>query len=356
MGKRPFVFAVCGEKNTGKTTLVERLIAALTMHGFRVAAIKHDGHAFAADVPGTDSCRHRAAGAYATAVYDGEKFMVVKEEKTSADAVAQLFPEADMILLEGCKGSDYPKVQMLTAEKDQLICNQQNLVAFASDGTDAPMAGVPCYGRDDIASIAALVLREKYIRTQLSMIVLAGGLSRRMGREKADLLYGGTTFLEHQIALGRELGIRDILVSGYRGECCSVPVVTDKFCQRGPLGGLEATLEAAQHRKCLVVTVDMPRLDAAVLRGLIERSMTGGKPVTVLRHGEKTEPLLGVYDRAVAKDIRTALVEGRGGVMALLEQVGYDEYVCADNGTFGNINTQQDYAALEGEGICTPSV
>ena len=353
MTGEPFVFAVCGEKNTGKTTLTERLVAALTAQGMRVATVKHDGHEFAADVPCTDSYRHRAAGAYATAVFDGGKWMVVKSQpQVGVEDLTALFPEADIILLEGCKGSDYPKVQMLTAEKNAFVCNRQNLVAFVSDGTAAPVENIPCYDRNDIASIASVVLREKFIRSELSMIVLAGGLSRRMGTDKADLPYGGETFLEHQIALGRELGISDILVSGYRGENCSAPVVEDNFHRRGPLGGLEAALRRAKNDKCLVLTVDMPCLSAEVLRELIGRSMASERPVTVLRHGDKTEPLLGVYDRGLAEPIRAALEQGRGTVMALLEQVGYEEFVCASGGMFENINTQREYAALEGGEGC----
>ena len=357
MGKQPFLLAVCGEKNTGKTTLTERLVAALSARGFCVATIKHDGHTFDADVPGTDSYRHMAAGAYAAAVFDERKFMVVKRCTPTVDALAALFPEADLVLLEGGKSSAYPKMQMLTAEKADAVGNREHLVAFVSDGTPPPMDGVPCYHRDDIDAIAAAVLRERFIRSELSMIVLAGGLSRRMGRDKADLPWGEETFLQHQLSLGRELGVSDMLVSGYRGEGCPVRVVEDRFPQRGPLGGLEATLGAAQHQKCLVLTVDMPCLHAKVLRALIEKSLESTKPVTVLRHGDKVEPLLGVYDRCLVEEIRLALEQGQGAVMALLERVGYDEYVCADEGgTFDNINTQQEYAALGGERGCPQSV
>ena len=60
------------------------------------------------------------------------------------------------------------------------------------------------------------------------MIILAGGLSRRMGTDKSDLLYRDQTFLNIQIEKGRKLGIEDILVSGYRGLKCQVPVVDRK--------------------------------------------------------------------------------------------------------------------------------
>lgn len=87
-----------------------RLIRELTQRGLRVATIKHDGHDFTPDVPGTDSFRHREAGAYGTAVFSGSRFMVTKEysgmdEKTLMSA----FPEADVILIEGLKHSGYPK-------------------------------------------------------------------------------------------------------------------------------------------------------------------------------------------------------------------------------------------------------
>lgn len=71
--KVPYVFAVCGVKNSGKTTYLEKLVAALKEHGVRVGVIKHDGHEFEGDVPGTDSSRMYQAGADATVVFsDGQ--------------------------------------------------------------------------------------------------------------------------------------------------------------------------------------------------------------------------------------------------------------------------------------------
>lgn len=78
--KRPPVFAVSGKKNTGKTTLTQTLVRELSHRGLAVAVIKHDGHDFIPDVPGTDSYRHKAAGAYGTVVYSEKRFCLVKEE------------------------------------------------------------------------------------------------------------------------------------------------------------------------------------------------------------------------------------------------------------------------------------
>lgn len=112
---KPFMFAVSGYKNSGKTTLITRLIPELTHRGYRVAVIKHDGHDFTPDVPGTDSYRHREAGAYGTAVFSANRFLVTKEVVPERNAgvdereLAKFFPEADIILIEGLKHSGYPK-------------------------------------------------------------------------------------------------------------------------------------------------------------------------------------------------------------------------------------------------------
>ncbi len=110
----PSVFAVSGEKNSGKTTLIEALLPILTGRGYRVAVIKHDGHSFEPDVPGTDTRRFFDAGAVGTAVYDGEKFMLVKRQAVDERQLFKAFPDADIILIEGLKHSGYPKV-FLTA-------------------------------------------------------------------------------------------------------------------------------------------------------------------------------------------------------------------------------------------------
>ena len=78
---RPVVVAVSGVKNAGKTTLIQALLPQLTEAGLTVAVIKHDGHQFDPDPPGTDTGRFMAAGAAGTAIFDGEKFKIVKSSR-----------------------------------------------------------------------------------------------------------------------------------------------------------------------------------------------------------------------------------------------------------------------------------
>ena len=116
--------AVCGIKNSGKTTLTEKIIERLTGRGLRTAVIKHDGHAFECDLPGKDSFRYVEAGAYGAAVLSrGQIFMrrfgtfPDMEEGPRALAFLQkacgAFPEADVILAEGFKGLPVPKIEVV---------------------------------------------------------------------------------------------------------------------------------------------------------------------------------------------------------------------------------------------------
>ncbi len=152
------VIAVSGVKNSGKTTLLEKLIGKLTGAGLRVAVVKHDGHHFEPDVPGTDSYRHRAAGAYGTAIYDGEKFLVVKTARVEPEDLFAQFPEADVILLEGAKDSAWPKFEIVrSGNSDAPVCDPATLLALV---TDLPLSlpGVPTLGLEDIDAMAELIL------------------------------------------------------------------------------------------------------------------------------------------------------------------------------------------------------
>ena len=135
MTKIPFLMAISGCKNSGKTTLITKLIPKFCEKGYKVATIKHDGHDFQGDVVGTDTYKHKKAGAYGTAIFSNNKFMVIKEEKFIDETYfIKLFPEADIILLEGFKASDYPKLEIVRkGSSSRPICNEKNLIGILSD-------------------------------------------------------------------------------------------------------------------------------------------------------------------------------------------------------------------------------
>ena len=167
---KPPVFAVSGKKNTGKTTLTETLVREFSDRGLKVAVIKHDGHDFIPDVPGTDSYRHKAAGAYGTVVYSENRFSLVKEEKDhQAEDFFGYFNDADLILLEGMKDSGYPKIEVMRWEVSRKsVCRKETIKAYVAnflpeeepDFDRASLADRPVYGFEDVDAIMEVVLRE----------------------------------------------------------------------------------------------------------------------------------------------------------------------------------------------------
>lgn len=155
----PYIVAVSGVKNSGKTTFSERLIPCLRRRGWAVAVIKHDGHGFEPDVPGTDSFRLRAAGAAGIAVYSDDRWMVVREEPGNLEKLIGQFADFDIVLLEGQKYSSYPKIELVRGGvSEAAVCDPATLLAIATD-TDCPLPapGIKRIGLTDYERAAGII-------------------------------------------------------------------------------------------------------------------------------------------------------------------------------------------------------
>lgn len=201
-------------------------------------------------------------------------------------------------------------------------------------------------------------LAEKQLPSDFTLVVLAGGASSRMGKEKSDLILDGQTFLETQIEKGRQLGAKKILISGYRGDCCSEEIVPDRIPGQGPLGGLESCFRKAETEKCLVLGVDTPLVPAEELRGLLKYAMEeADQPVTMLCHSGKEESLMAVYDASLYKNITAFLESGRSSVYRFLNTVGYSLYhTGAPEICFQNINDPDTYRKICSQQECGQTV
>ena len=152
-----------GWKNSGKTTLVERLVAEICGRGFSVSTLKHAHHAFDVDTPGKDSHRHRAAGARQVLVASAARWALMTElrgaqEPPLAALIAQLAP-VDLVLVEGYKRDRHPKIEVRRAAtaQDLIADGDATIEAIASDAP-LPGAGVPVYDLDDVAGVAGFIL------------------------------------------------------------------------------------------------------------------------------------------------------------------------------------------------------
>lgn len=159
MGCEPRLLGITGYKNSGKTTLVERLVEEFTKRGLSVSTIKHAHHTFDIDHKGRDSYRHRKAGAREVAVISRNQWAVIRDmhdepEPPLEEIVAKMTP-CDLVIVEGYKRDRHPKIEARNLELDHppLAGDDATVIAIAASGPigDAP---VPVFGRDDIAAIA----------------------------------------------------------------------------------------------------------------------------------------------------------------------------------------------------------
>lgn len=157
------IIGVTGWKNSGKTTMTERLVAAFVARGLKVSTVKHAHHAFDIDKEGTDSFRHRAAGAGEVAIVSGHRWALTHELRDEAepkleDILARLSP-CDLVIVEGYKRGAHAKIELRrTGAKDShpLSPDDPSIIAIASDRPIADET-LPVFDINDIAGIVDFI-------------------------------------------------------------------------------------------------------------------------------------------------------------------------------------------------------
>ncbi|MDY7041215.1 MAG: molybdopterin-guanine dinucleotide biosynthesis protein B [Chloroflexota bacterium] len=152
------IVCVVGKSGTGKTTFLERLIPELKRRGYRVATIKHNFDGFEVDRPGKDSWRHSQAGSDVVFIASTHKLAMIErsERDLTLDVVAARITDVDIILTEGYKHSDKPKIEIFRSEVgDELLSNPDDLVALVTDRSFD--LDVPQFGLGDAAGVASLL-------------------------------------------------------------------------------------------------------------------------------------------------------------------------------------------------------
>jgi molybdopterin-guanine dinucleotide biosynthesis protein MobB len=155
------IVSIVGKSNSGKTTLIEKLIAELTSRGWRVATIKHNRHGFEIDHEGKDSWRHKQAGAVVTVIASPGRVAMIEDTQKDyeIDEIRDRYiRQADIILVEGYKVNPHPKIEVVRTElRQERLCGPgDHLIALAGD---RPVAGdVPWFDRDDVRGLADLIM------------------------------------------------------------------------------------------------------------------------------------------------------------------------------------------------------
>jgi len=162
------IISIVGKSDSGKTTLIEKLIPELTRRGYRIATVKHDIHGFEVDQEGKDSWRHKQAGAHTVVISSPNKVALIRDvgkDLTLDEIREKLIEDVDLILSEGYKKDVQPKIEILRKEKHrELLCTKEdNLVAIISDKKFD--IGVSCFFLDDIKGVADFIER-KFLKSK----------------------------------------------------------------------------------------------------------------------------------------------------------------------------------------------
>ena len=155
------ILSFVGRSNSGKTTLIERVIPELVRAGYKVATVKHAGHGFDLDTEGKDSWRHKQAGASSVVIISKSSLAMFADvsDHMNVEDVRERYLDAsyDLILAEGWRSEGYPKIVVVRDQIGEVPVSQDGLLAVVSN---KPVeTSVPLLDPDDVAGVAALIVR-----------------------------------------------------------------------------------------------------------------------------------------------------------------------------------------------------
>lgn len=159
------LYGVTGWKNAGKTGLVERLVAAFTTKGLSVSTVKHAHHSFDVDHPGTDSHRHRMAGAKEVLLASDNRWALMHElrgaEEPPLETLLETLSPVDLVLVEGYKRARHPKIEAWRAETGHpLIAPEDDTIRAVASDQPIERLRVPNFKLEDTDGIASFIATE----------------------------------------------------------------------------------------------------------------------------------------------------------------------------------------------------
>lgn len=375
-----------GRKNSGKTTLLEKLIAHLTQQGLRVATVKHHGHPhFDIDIPGRDSYRHRSAGARSAIVMSDTRFAQVQEldhPLALSDALARLAPY-DLTLVEGFKQEHIPRIELFRAANPRDVEAASTLIGRLNNPpvgivTDMPEVRalaeahhIPIFDFEDIEALGAFVTHT-FARPKLSVVVQAGGESKRMGYPKDTALLAGKPLIEH--VLERIAPLADELVvttndparlAFLEHSYPQLRLATDRLDVRGAIPGIITALSAVNHSAVSIVACDMVAVPAALIARealLLRPAISENFDLVLPKTQTGLEPFAGVYrkqtclphfetyyEQACQQAHNPSVKRAIQGLSCGFIDCTSAEKVARYEGSFANINTPADLKQRERE-------
>ena len=158
------MISIVGKAESGKTTIITKLIRELKTRGYRVGVIKHAPHGFDMDQKSKDSWHHKNAGADTVVVASPGKIAMIKDEPDDTlDRLEKYFTGMDIIITEGYKSAGKPKIEVFRPERHKAphCLNDDTLIAFVSDA--AMNLDAPLFRTGEIGKLADMI-EKRFLR------------------------------------------------------------------------------------------------------------------------------------------------------------------------------------------------
>lgn len=163
LNKKPVISIISSSPNSGKTTLIEGIIRILKSRGYKVGVIKHDVRKFQIDYPGKDSFRFTEAGADNVVIASDSTVAMIRKvsERKSIEDLLSLFGDTDIVIVEGFKGNEFPKIEVYRKNASKCLLyknseyNFQNFVAIVTNVNLT--ADIPVFNMNHIKKVADFI-------------------------------------------------------------------------------------------------------------------------------------------------------------------------------------------------------
>lgn len=156
------IIGITGWKDVGKTYYASLIIKLLVKRGYQVGSIKHAHHDFDIDKPGTDSFKHREAGSNQVIISSSKRWAKITENKNenekSLDELIQELQNVDVIVVEGFKKDNHPKIEILSKDLKNRNKETKNVIAIVSD--DFKDTITPVYKENDIENLIEFIIKK----------------------------------------------------------------------------------------------------------------------------------------------------------------------------------------------------
>lgn len=317
--------------------------------------LKHDAHHFDIDHDGKDTHTMWNGGAFEVLISDLQHYAHIQRKSLGAFDARTSLISADILLIEGYKDLEIPKI-IVCDEQDKILDvfkdKKENILGVVTSNTVRPRAlsTVPCAHRDDVNLIWSWIKNEfesKIRSTPLQGLVLCGGKSTRMHRDKALLGYHGKTQARFVYEL-LEQRCNNVFLSSRPGQLAGsdsegLPQIHDEFLDMGPLGGILTAMKKYPTSAWVVAACDLPYLTQELLDTLLLKRNPYKFATCFKGWKEKPEPLFAVYEPKSYFRLLQGVGLGYQCPRNILMNSSIEELSSPNSNSLTNVNTLAEF-------------